>query len=117
LSHPQAYKNTRGGEKGPDEFLRAFGDCWPLVLPVRETRAIMTLKENDSFQPLMDELNTICMSCRLGMSCFNFALKLILADQLQEKTEKAVQVGLAFSCAVKGRAVETGKLMPIFAED
>jgi hypothetical protein len=27
------------------------------------------------------------------------------------------QVGLAFSCAVKGRAVETGKLMPIFAED
>ena len=27
------------------------------------------------------------------------------------------QVGLAFSCAVKGSAVETGELMPIFAED
>lgn len=51
----------------------------------------MTLKENDSFQPFKDELNTICMSCRLGMSCFNFALKLILAEQLQEKTDKAVQ--------------------------
>ena len=27
------------------------------------------------------------------------------------------QVGLAFPCAVKGSAVETGELMPIFAED
>jgi hypothetical protein len=78
-------------EQGPQQFLKAFADCWPLVLPQAEVQAIMNLRDDQSFRECKNELNMVCSSSRLGMQCFHFALKLILGESLQSKTDEAVQ--------------------------
>ena len=90
LHHPQAYKNSRGGDQGPQQFLLAFIDCWPMVMPYKETKAIMDLHSDQSFKDCQHELNQVCGSSQLGMTCFSFALKLILAEAIHNTIGDAI---------------------------
>ena len=84
LYTPQAYKNTRGLEEGPNEFLTKFADIWGLVLPIAETKTIQAIDCDQKFNEFQDEVRTVCSSGPLGSACFTFALKLINADLVQD---------------------------------
>ena len=72
----------------------------------------MNLKEHQSFQLCKDELNTVCLSCRLGMQCFNFALKLILGEQLHELTTTEV-ANMLKNETITAEAILTDSYLPI----
>ena len=61
-----------------------------MVMPYKETKAIMDLHSDQSFQDCQHELNQVCSSSQLGMTCFSFALKLILAEAIQHTIEEAI---------------------------
>lgn len=88
--HPQAYKNSKGLDNGPQQFLKDFNDCWPLVLPELETRAIMQLRDGQSFSDCHQDIIKVCNSGALGMACFSFALELTMAETLMKTIEQEV---------------------------
>jgi hypothetical protein len=81
---PQAYKNTRGLEEGPNEFLTKFADIWGLVLPIAEVNMIQAIDCDQNFNEVRDEVRAVVSSGPLGSACFTFALKLINADSVQD---------------------------------
>jgi len=80
---PQAYKNSRVVEEDPKAFFENFQDIWPLVLPLDETKVVMSLKGGQSFNGCHVELNKVCTSVALGMACSAFALHIIMGDVAQ----------------------------------
>ena len=88
---PQAYKNTRGLEEGPNEFLTKFADIWGLVLQIEEVKAIQGIGCDQNFDEVQDEVRAVCSSGPLGSACFTFALKPINADMVQDTINNTVQ--------------------------
>ena len=88
---PQAYKNTRGLEEGPNEFLTKFADIWGLVLPIAEVKTIQGIDCDQNFNEVQDEVRAVCSSGLLGLACFTFALKLINADMVQDTISYIVE--------------------------
>jgi len=86
----QAYKNTRGMEEGPKEFLTKFADIMWLVLPKAETQKIMNIEFDQSFSEVKDDIVAVCNSGPLGSACFAFALKMINADMVSDTIDKVV---------------------------
>jgi hypothetical protein len=87
----QAYKNTRGLEEGPQEFLTKFANIWGLVLPVDEVKTIQAMDCDQNFKEVQDEVLAVCKSGPLGSACFSFALKLINADLVTDTIDKVVE--------------------------
>ena len=88
---PQAYKNTRGLEEGPNEFLTKFADIWGLVLPIDGVKAIQGIDCDQNYDEVQDEVRAVCSSGPLGSACFTFALELINADTVHNTISNIVE--------------------------
>jgi hypothetical protein len=94
LYRNQAYTVFRSSMKGPSEWLTSHKDMWALVLPVAQTTKLLEAPAESSWKDHAAEIQDVVASGPLGSKLFGFALKLILAELVEEVIEREIQAML-----------------------
>ena len=83
----QAFLSVAKAGFGPAHWLNSHSDVWPLVLPVLQTRTLLSLGEDESWNSVAQELRAVTESSMLGKRLFTFAALKAVEESVQAAIE------------------------------
>ena len=93
----QAFLSVAKAGFGPAHWLNSHSDVWPLVLPVLQTRTLLSLGEDESWNSVAKELRAVTESSMLGKRLFTFAALKVVEESVQAAIEASSKELLALS--------------------
>ena len=93
----QAFLSVAKAGFGPAHWLNSHSDVWPLVLPVLQTRTLLSLGEDESWNSVAQELRAVTESSMLGKRLFTFAALKAVEESVQAAIEASSKELLALS--------------------
>ena len=93
----QAFLSVAKAGFGPAHWLNSHSEVWPLVLPVLQTRTLLSLGEDESWNSVAKELRAVTESSMLGKRLFTFAALKVVEESVQAAIEASSKELLALS--------------------